>query len=77
MKLRRMFTVCALLGALIVSSWPAFADERPVKGDTGLGGPTISGSVSSTAGGQLQGPAHGSHADWWHRLIHWLGVFEQ
>ena len=73
MKTRRLVTLCALLGALVVSSGSAFADPPKLgPGSTSLGGTTIGGYVDSFDGGEFQ---PGRHHGWYWSFITWFGFY--
>jgi hypothetical protein len=73
MKIRRLVTLCALLGILIVSGFSASADEKLSGISTSLSNTTISGSVDSTVGGQIQPSSPPESRGWWRAFIHLFG----
>lgn len=70
----RLLTLAALVGALVVFGFSAFADQHLTSGNTGLGSTTISGGVTvgSTSGGQTQKPARLDHRIWFFAFFDWF-----
>lgn len=77
----RLLKLSALVGALVLFGFSAFADQHLNSGNTGLSNTTISGGVTSgsTSAGQTPKPAQFEHDNWFWSFFFWLrfGEWEQ
>ena len=72
MKTRRLVTLCALLGTLMVSDISVTAEEKPGGIITALNGTMISGYVDTTITWQIQPVRAQNFRGWLRTFFYWF-----